>query len=219
MSVAWIRFFNAVRWWTRCSRKRARSRSARTVGSGSQISGTRSRRASSANTRASIRSVLAASGAMPLTLAASAMATSQPERSSVSWTKRAPVIDSIAACTASPRRRTWAPSARSPAASGLTAVTDTVRPSSSSTCTSSLRRDRSNPTYNITGASAMVLRQPSGCHARPLFMTFHRVAVPPERRARAIRPLGAGQPRVGDVDHLPLVQLTTKVVEWTKHAV
>ena len=34
MSVAWIRFFNAVRWWTRWSRKRARSRSARTVGSG-----------------------------------------------------------------------------------------------------------------------------------------------------------------------------------------
>jgi hypothetical protein len=35
MSVAWIRFFNAVRWWTRWSRKRARSRSARTSGVGS----------------------------------------------------------------------------------------------------------------------------------------------------------------------------------------
>jgi hypothetical protein len=33
--VAWIRFFNAVRCRTRCSRQRARSRSARTVGVGS----------------------------------------------------------------------------------------------------------------------------------------------------------------------------------------
>ena len=68
MSVAWIRFFRAVRWRTRWSRKRARSRSARTAGSGSQIAGTRSRRASSARTQASILSVLAASGARPLTL-------------------------------------------------------------------------------------------------------------------------------------------------------
>jgi hypothetical protein len=35
MSVAWIRFFNAVRWRTRWSLKRARSRSARTSGVGS----------------------------------------------------------------------------------------------------------------------------------------------------------------------------------------
>jgi hypothetical protein len=35
MRVAWIRFLRAVRWRTRWSRKRARSRSARTVGSGS----------------------------------------------------------------------------------------------------------------------------------------------------------------------------------------
>jgi hypothetical protein len=41
------------------------------LGSAAVISGTRSRRASSAKTRASILSVLAASGAMPLTLAAS----------------------------------------------------------------------------------------------------------------------------------------------------
>ena len=39
MSVAWMRFFKAVRWRTRWRRKRARSRSARTVGSGSQIVG------------------------------------------------------------------------------------------------------------------------------------------------------------------------------------
>ena len=43
-AVAWIRFFSAVRCLTRWSRNRARSRSARTAGSGSQISGTRSRR-------------------------------------------------------------------------------------------------------------------------------------------------------------------------------
>ena len=76
MSVAWMRFFSAVRWRTRCSRKRARSRSARTPGVGSQISGTRSRRDSSARTLASILSVLAASGASPLTLTASPIATS-----------------------------------------------------------------------------------------------------------------------------------------------
>ena len=35
-----MRHFNALRWWTRWSRKRARSRSARTPGVGSQISGT-----------------------------------------------------------------------------------------------------------------------------------------------------------------------------------
>src|ERR1017187_1052831 len=65
------------------------------LGSAAVISGTRSRRASSAKTRASILSVLAASGAIPLTLAASAIATSQPANSRVSWMKRAPVIDSI----------------------------------------------------------------------------------------------------------------------------
>ena len=46
-----------------------------------------------------MRSVLQASGASPLTFWASATSTSQPQRSSVSWTKRAPFIDSTAACT------------------------------------------------------------------------------------------------------------------------
>jgi hypothetical protein len=55
----------AVRWRTRCSRQRARSRSARTAGVGSQIAGTRSRRDSSASTQASILSVLQANGASP----------------------------------------------------------------------------------------------------------------------------------------------------------
>ncbi len=57
MSVARMRFFKAVRSRIKWSRKRARSRWARTSGVGSQISGTSSRRASSARTRASIWSV------------------------------------------------------------------------------------------------------------------------------------------------------------------
>jgi hypothetical protein len=39
-SAAWTRCFRLERWRTRCSRQRARSRSARTRGSGSQIAGT-----------------------------------------------------------------------------------------------------------------------------------------------------------------------------------
>src|SRR5215211_3580221 len=42
-----------------------------------------------------MRSVFVAKGARPLTFWASATRTSQPDRSRVSWTKRAPVIDSI----------------------------------------------------------------------------------------------------------------------------
>ena len=38
-----------------------------------------------------------AKGARPLTLWASAISTSQPQASSVSWTSRAPVIDSMTA--------------------------------------------------------------------------------------------------------------------------
>jgi hypothetical protein len=53
------------------------------------MAGTRSRRESSASTQASMRSVLQARGARPLAFWASASATSQPWRSSVSWTKRA----------------------------------------------------------------------------------------------------------------------------------
>jgi hypothetical protein len=52
-----------------------------------------------ANTRASILSVLHASGARPLTFCASATSTSQPSSSSVSCTNRAPFIDSITART------------------------------------------------------------------------------------------------------------------------
>ena len=68
ISVAWMRCLSIERCLTRCIRKRACSRSRRTRGSGSQISGTRSRCDSTASTRASILSVLHASGARPLTL-------------------------------------------------------------------------------------------------------------------------------------------------------
>ena len=50
-------------------------------------------------------SVLAARGARPLTFWASAISTSQPASSSLSWTKRAPFIDSMAALTGWPWRR------------------------------------------------------------------------------------------------------------------
>ena len=95
ISVAWMRCLSIERCLTRCIRKRACSRSRRTRGSGSQMSGTRSRCESTASTRASILSVLHASGARPLTLAASAISTSQPSASRRSCTNRAPVIDSI----------------------------------------------------------------------------------------------------------------------------
>ena len=64
----------------------------------------------------------------PLTLTASPMATSQPRSSSWSWTKRAPVIDSMTAVTSWPCRRTWAASVRRASASGRTAITSTVVP-------------------------------------------------------------------------------------------
>ena len=97
--LPWMRCLSIERCLTRCIRKRACSRSRRTRGSGSQISGTRSRCESTASTRASILSVLHASGARPLTLAASAISTSQPSASRWSCTNRAPVIDSITART------------------------------------------------------------------------------------------------------------------------
>ena len=121
ISVAWMRFFSVVRWRTRCSRKRASSRSRRMLGSGSQIAGTRSRHDSSASTLASILSVLHASGASPLTFCASAISTSQPCSSSVSCTNRAPFIDSITARTRLPRQRARA-RPRRPSASGGAAV-------------------------------------------------------------------------------------------------
>src|SRR5215203_2896815 len=150
-SVACTRFLSATRWRTRCSRHRARSRSARTSGVGSQIAGTSSRRANSASTHASIRSVLHANGARPLTFWASATWTCQPASSSWSCTNRAPFIDSIAAATGFPYPAVCRTSPRSPSASGGAVVTCTGSPASFITCTSSLWRDRSNPAYNMAG--------------------------------------------------------------------
>src|SRR6266540_2091126 len=142
--IEWTRFFNELRCLTKCSRKRARSRSARTAGSGSQISGTKSRRASSASTQQSILSVLQASGAIPRALTASAIRTSQPRSSSWSCTKRAPLIDSITASTgSSPSRAT---SLANPSRSGGTAPIPARSPSRSSACQSRRLRLRSNPT-------------------------------------------------------------------------
>src|ERR687896_1250809 len=107
--VELTRFLSVERCRTRCNRNRASSRSRRIVGSGSQIAGTRSRHDSSANTRASILSVLHANGANPLTFLASATNTSQPASSSVSRTNRAPFIDSITARTRCPRTRRASP--------------------------------------------------------------------------------------------------------------
>ena len=78
---------------------------------------------------------LAARGARPLTRRASAIATSRAASSSWSRTKRAPVIDSIAAVTSWPWARTRAARVRKASASGWTAAGSTVLPSSSSTCT------------------------------------------------------------------------------------
>jgi hypothetical protein len=133
-SCAWIRFFSAERLRTRNNRHRARSRSARCSNPGSQIAGTRSRRESSASTQASIRSVLHANGPSPLTFCASATSTSQPNRSSVSCTNRAPFIDSIAAFTATGPYRSRTPRANPcrPSRSGGTAALANCSPSSSS---------------------------------------------------------------------------------------
>jgi hypothetical protein len=163
-SVACTRFFSAVRCRTRCNRKRARSRSARTPGVGSQTAGTSSRRHSSASTHASIRSVLHASGANPLTFCASAICTCQPRSSSWSWTNRAPFIDQVAAITGCPNPATWRASPRSPSTSGGAAVTCTGWPASFIRCTSTRWRDRSNPAYNMATGPPLVL--PDGDNRR-----------------------------------------------------
>src|SRR5438034_4469943 len=147
--TACTRCFKLERWRTRCKRQRARSRSARTMGSGSQIAGTRSRRVSSASTQASIRSVLQANGARPFTFCASAISTCQPASSSRSCTNRAPFIDSIAARIGSRCRSSRRVRPSRPSASGGAAPTSTVAPSLSSRWKSRRLRLRSKPAYNI----------------------------------------------------------------------
>ncbi len=82
---------------------------------------------------------------------ASAIRTSQPANSSWSWTKRAPVIDSIAARTGPcSRARRWTRCAR-PSRSGGQAPAAARSPSASTACQSRRLRLRSSPTYNIAG--------------------------------------------------------------------
>ncbi len=75
-----IRFIADARNRTRCIRRRSCSRSARSSSDGSQSAGTKSRRQSSASTRASTLSVLQASGATSRTLRACATCTSPAGR-------------------------------------------------------------------------------------------------------------------------------------------
>jgi hypothetical protein len=145
-----MRCLSIERCLTRCRRKRASSRSSRMRGSGSQIAGTKSRWLSVASTRESILSVLQANGARPFTFLASAISTSQPSCSSVSWTSLAPVIDSTTAQTGSP----WASSIRraslvSESASGGIASRSKCSPAPDSRHTSTFLRLRSNPACNI----------------------------------------------------------------------
>ena len=90
-----VRLIAEVRRRIRCERRRSRSRIARSSSGGTQTAGTRSRRARSASTRASTRSVLQASGAIALTLRASAISIVQPHAASCSRTQTAPLIISM----------------------------------------------------------------------------------------------------------------------------
>src|ERR1019366_6729010 len=166
ISVEWIRFFSVDLWLTRCIRNRACSRRLRTPGPGSQICGTRSRSDSTASTRASILSVLHANGARPLTFCASAISTSQPNRSSVSCTNRAPVIDSITPCTGSPNFSTRRARPATPSPSLGVANCATSSPPSASKQTSMRLRLKSKPACNIeVGLLELAPRRtPGACH-------------------------------------------------------
>ncbi len=153
------RLFRPVRWRTRWSLHLASSRARRVPGSGSQIAGTRSRRDSSAKTKASMRSVLQASGPRPFTFMASAISTCQPSISRLSWTNLAPFIDSMTAVTVLPpgSLATFRTSPRRPSRSGGTAIVATVEPSSSSRWTSRALRDRSSPACNVCSCLLLVM--------------------------------------------------------------
>jgi hypothetical protein len=187
-----MRFLSVVRCRTRCNLNRASSRSRRIVGSGSQIAGTRSRHDSSASTRASILSVLHASGASPLTFLASATNTSQPASSSVSCTNRAPFIDSITARTRRPPTRRANP--RRPSASVGAANSAIDSPPPDKRQTSRRRRLRSNPACNMKRASLCSfldhtperVTEEALFHRSPLRQRWHqrRQRLPCGRRSR-----------------------------------
>ena len=94
---------------------------------------------------------LQASGASLFTFLASATSSDQPHSSKVSWTNRAPFIDSMTASTSSVPQSpsTWRTKERSPSRSGGAVVTLSVEPSSDMTRTSRRCRDRSSPACNM----------------------------------------------------------------------
>jgi hypothetical protein len=76
---------------------------------------------------------LQANGAKPLTFCASAISTCQPASSNWSCTKRAPFIDSIAACTGPPNSPIRSANTANPPRSGAAVVTANGAPASSIT--------------------------------------------------------------------------------------
>jgi hypothetical protein len=189
-------------------RKRARSRSPRTSGPGSQISGTRPRRASSANTQASIRSVLHASGAIPFARCASAIRTSQPASSSWSCTNRAPVIDSIAANTGAPcSRSTSRTRCASPSRSGGEAPSPIRPPSAASACQSRRLRLRSNPTYNTVGPPSLMTRRSLSGEPEALLHRIHYERATSE---------GCASTRRHERAPFPASQAFPSLEEWTR---
>src|SRR6266508_247396 len=171
-----MRLAAEVRSRTRCARRRSRSRSSRSSSEGIQSAGTRSRRHNSASTRASTRSVLHASGAIPFTRRASATSTCQPAERSRSRTHTAPLIISTHAFTSVPSRRT---SLASPSSSADVNPSALIAPPTDFAHHAALRYAQSIPTYSVTRAllsvSDCVSRRPlSLAPGRPSFMTFSR---------------------------------------------
>src|SRR6266540_6721497 len=171
-----MRLAAEVRSRTRCARRRSRSRSSRSSSEGIQSAGTRSRRHNSASTRASTRSVLHASGAIPFTRRASATSTCQPAERSRSRTHTAPLIISTHAFTSVPSRRT---SLASPSSSADVNPSALIAPPTDFAHHAALRYAQSIPTYSVTRAllsvSDCVSKRPlSRAPGRPSFMTFSR---------------------------------------------
>ena len=96
-------------------------------------------------------------GASPFTFLASATSTDQPQSSKVSWTNRAPFIDSMTANTSSVPQSlsTWRTSDWSPSRSGGAVVTFSVAPSSDITWTSRRCRDRSVQRRSFTSSTTI----------------------------------------------------------------
>ena len=167
-----MRFIAEVRIRTRCIRRRSRSRSARSSSDGIHSSGTRSRRHSSASTRASTLSVLHASGATSRTLRACATCTSQPAAASVSRTQIAPLIISTHARTSRPQLDHQP---RQAILVGGTAPSPTIVPASLSAHHAARRYDQSIPRYSTAGPPSRGLRlqTTSVSCGEALLMTFH----------------------------------------------